>query len=424
MSKYIIRGGEKLQGVVKISGAKNAVLKMLAATILTKDVCILDNCPKISDIVCMIEILESIGAKIIWIGKNRIKIDPSKINSYYPNAELVKKMRSSIVLAGPLLGRFGKAIIAEPGGCVIGARPTYEHWDALSKFGVSINKTQNFTELSTKKLVGTKILTIGLSVTATENAIMTAVLARGKTQIRVAACEPEVQDLVKMLRKMGAKIKGEKTHCVDILGVKKLNGASHRIIPDRIEAITFAIAAIITRGNVVVERIIPDHLDIIFDRFNKIGINYKLINSKGKYSDLEIVPSNKLHPVKIDPRPYPGFPTDLQAQTGVLMTQLPKTSKIFETIFDGRLKYLEELNKMGASTKVIDLHTAEVTGPTKLHGARVISSDLRAGAALILAGLIASGKTEISNTETIDRGYENIVGKLKILGADIQKIVS
>jgi len=422
MSKFIIKGPCKLHGSIIPSGAKNAALKMLAATILTREKCVLNNCPRISDIETMIKILESIGAKTKWTGNHRLEIDPAKINSYKPDFELVKKMRASIVLAGPLLGRFGRAEIAEPGGCVIGARPTHEHWEALSSFGVKVTHKKFSTLLETKKLTGTKIITIGLSVTATENAIMSAVLATGQTQIRVAATEPEVQDLVKMLKKMGAKIKGETTHFIEITGVKKLKGVFHTILPDRIEAMTFAIAGIITHSNITIKKIIPDHLDIIFDRFNKAGINYKLINPDGRYADLKISPSNNLHPIKIDPRPYPGYPTDLQAQTGVLMTQLPRTSKIFETIYDDRLKYTSELIKMGAQIRIIDKHTAEITGPTKLHGAKITSFDLRAGATLILAGLIAHGTTEIDNIGTIDRGYENIEGKLRKLGADIRRV--
>lgn len=419
MSKFIIKGPCKLKGSVEVSGAKNAALKMMAATILTKEKCILSNVPRIADIETMMQILESIGAKVKWIAEHTLEIDPSKINSYKPDPNIMAKMRASVVLAGPLLGRFGKAEIAEPGGCVIGARPTYEHWDALSKFNVKVTKKKDSTLLETNGLTGTKIITIGLSVTATENAIMAAITAKGKSQIRVAACEPEVQDLVFMLKKMGAKIKGEATHFIEITGVKKLKGVKYRVLPDRIEAMTFAIAGIATNSTIVVKKIIPDHLDIVFDRFNKAGVNYSLINTVGKYCDLKIAPSKKLHPIKIDSRPYPGYPTDLQAQTGVLMTQLPKTSKIFETIFEGRLKYLNELAKMGAKVKILDSHTAEITGPTKLKGTKITSFDLRAGATLIIAGLIANGTTEISNIGTIDRGYEDIEGKLRKLGADI-----
>jgi UDP-N-acetylglucosamine 1-carboxyvinyltransferase len=422
MSKFIIKGPCKLKGTVEVSGAKNAALKMMAATVLTKEKCILNNIPRIADIETMKQILESIGAKVTWIGKHRLEIDPAKINSYKPDSKLMVKMRASVVLTGPLLGRFGKAEIAEPGGCVIGARPTYEHWDALSKFNVKVTKKNNSTLLETNGLTGTKIMTIGLSVTATENAIMAAVMAKGLTQIRVAACEPEVQDLVRMLRKMGAKIKGEATHFIEIVGVKKLNGVEYNVLPDRIEAMTFAIAGIVTNSNIIIKKIIPNHLDIVFDRFNKAGVNYSLVNIKGEYCDLKIAPSKKLHPIKIDSRPYPGYPTDLQAQTGVLMTQLPKTSKIFETIFEGRLKYLDELAKMGVKVKIVDSHTAEITGPCKLKGTKITSFDLRAGATLVIAGLIASGTTEISNIGTIDRGYEDIEGKLQKLGADIARV--
>lgn len=421
MAKFIIHGNKKLNGSVNISGAKNAALKMLAATILTKDICVLDNMPRISDVDIMIKILESIGAKAKWIGKHKLEIDPSKINSYRPDMKLVAKMRASVVLAGPLLARLGKAEIAEPGGCVIGVRPVHEHWRALEKFGVKVTQKKNSTLLETKKLKGTKIILEAMSVTSTENVLMAAVRAEGITEIRVAAAEPEVQNLVEMLKKMGAKITGEKTHCIKVVGVKNLHGAKCSIFPDRYEIGTFAIAAITTGGKVVIKNVIEDHLDIIINRFETAGVNFKFINRRGKFSDLVIVPPHKFHPIKIDARPYPGFPTDLQAPISILMTQLPRTSKIFETIFDNRLKYLGELKKMGAKINIIDSRTAEITGPTKLKGTKITSFDLRAGATMILAGLIAKGTTEIDNIETIDRGYENIEGKLRKLGADITR---
>lgn len=422
MEKFIIKGGLKLKGEVTISGAKNAALKMLAATILTKEKCILKNIPRIADIDIMIKILESIGAIVNWKDNHTLIVDPSNIKSHNPNQELMVKMRASVVLAGPLLGRFKKAIIANPGGCVIGARPVYEHWDLLNKLGVSIRDLGASTLLSTDELKGTKIILDAMSVTATENLIMAAVLAKGKTDIRVAASEPEIQDLVLMLKKMGAKISGENTHNITIEGVKKLKGVNHTVLPDRIEAGTFIIAAAVTQGEVVVKKIIPDHLDIFFNRLERAGVNFKFINKKGIFYDVKIAPSKTSHPIKIDPRPYPGYPTDLQAQTGVLMTQLPRTSKIFETIFDGRLKYLDELKKMGAKVNIIDSHTAEITGPTKLKGSKITSFDLRAGATLVIAGLVAKGITEIDNISTIDRGYENIEIKLQNLGADIKRI--
>lgn len=421
MAKFIIHGGNKLNGEVKISGAKNAVLKMLSATVLTKEKCVLTNVPNISDIDTMVKILESIGAKIKWLTQNSLEIDPSRIQSYKPKIDLMKKMRASVVLAGPLLARFGNAEIAEPGGCVIGARPVYEHWKALKRLGVMVTQTQNKSILKTEKLIGNKVILDSMSVTATENVLMASVLAEGKTSIRVAACEPEIQDLVEMLRKMGAKISGEATHVIDIIGVKKLGGVNHKVLPDRYEIGTYAIAAITTGGTVTIKNVIEDHLDIIINRFEAAGVNFKFINQKGKYSDLLIEPSKKLHPIKIDTRPYPGFPTDLQAPMSILMTQLPKTSKIFESVFDNRLKYLDELKKMGAKINVIDTHTAEITGPTQLHGSKITSFDLRAGATLVLAGLIANGKTEIDNIETIDRGYEHIENKLTILGANIER---
>lgn len=422
MSKFVIKGGIPLKGTVIPSGAKNAALKMMAATILTNENCILSNVPKIADIITMIKILESIGAKISWISDHKLKIETKNINSYKPKHDLVKKMRASIVLAGPLLGKFKKAEIAEPGGCVIGVRPVYEHWEAFKKLNISTKNYSWGTLLETKEIIGNTVILDAMSVTATENVIMAAVLAKGVTKIKVAASEPEIVDLVKMLKNMGAKITGENTHSITIRGVKKLHGVKHEILPDRMEIGTYAIAAISTFGDVIIKNIIPDHMDIILNRFEKAGVNFKLINHHKEFCDLRIMPSKNLHPIKIDARPYPGFPTDLQAPMSILMTQLPKTSKIFETIFDDRLKYLSELKKMGAKIKVIDNHTAEISGPTKLRGANITSFDLRAGVTLILAGLVAKGKTTINNIETIDRGYENIEGKLQKLGASIKRI--
>jgi len=421
LSKFVIEGNRKLNGEVTISGAKNAALKMLAATILTKEKCTLTNVPRISDIDTMIEILESIGAKIKWLEKNSLEVDPSKISSHQPSANLMKKMRASVVLAGPLLARFNKVEITEPGGCVIGARPVYEHWENLKKMNVEVIQKKEATVLQTKHLTGNKIILSAMSVTGTENIIMAAVLAKGVTDLRMAASEPEIQDLVKMLRKMGAKISGEKTHNIIITGVKKLSGVKHKVLPDRIEIGTFAIAAAVTKGHVIIKNVIIDHLDSLLNRLTCAGVEFEIKKTSSSFSDLEILPSKKLHPIKIDTRPYPGFPTDLQAPMSVLMTQLPKTSKIFETIFDNRLKYMTELKKMGANVNILDSHTAEISGPTKLKGAKITSFDLRAGATLVLAGLIADGKTEISNIETIDRGYERIENKLTNLGAKIER---
>lgn len=423
MKKFIIKGGRPLRGIVQPSGAKNAALKMMAATVLTDKVCVLDNVPRIADVEVMEKILHSIGAKTRWLSKNTLEIDPSKINSFEPNHELVCKMRASIVLAGPLLARFGKVKLAQPGGCVIGVRPVYVHWHAFHKLGIKVKETKKYDYLEMpRKIIGNKVVLDEASVTASENVIMLATGLPRTTEIRVAACEPEIQDLIKMLEKMGAKISGIGSNFLQVKGQKILKGVKHQVLPDRIETGTFAIAAVITKGKTTIKNIIPDHLDMVFNKLTACGVNYKIINQQGKYADLKITPPHKLKPTKIHTQPYPAFPTDLQAPYSVLLSQCPRTSKIFESMYNNRLQYLQELKKMGAKVNIIDPHTAEITGPTKLKGAKITSYDLRAGATLILAGLIAHGTTEIENIGTIDRGYENIEGKLQKLGADIRRI--
>ncbi len=420
MSKFIIHGGKKLNGSVKISGAKNAALKMLAATILTKKICQISNVPQILDIRVMIKILESIGAKISWISKNTLLIDPSKINSYKPDPDLVGKLRASVVLAGPLLGRFKRAVISQPGGCVIGARPVYIHWKAFQKMGIKVEIKNNLVYLEAPKNIRNQTVILDqMSVTGTENILMFAASTNAKIQIHMAAAEPEIQNLAHMLKKMGAKISGAGTHEISIKGKSILSGATISVIPDRIEAGTFILAGAITRGNMLIKRIIPQHMEMFFNKLEAAGVNFRLLHRKGQFTDVKIMPYANLHPIKVDTRTYPGFPTDLQAPISVLLTQCPKTSKIFESLYENRLQYLSELKKMGASINILDTHTAEITGPTKLHGAKITSFDLRAGATLILAGLIANGVTEIDNIETIDRGYENIEKKLQKLGANI-----
>lgn len=419
MAKFIINGQKKLSGDVEISGAKNAALKMIAGLLLTREKSVLKNVPDIADIHTMIEIVKSLGAKVNF-EKNVLMIDPSEVNSRKPNFDLVRAMRASIVLAGPLLAKFGKAEIAKPGGCVIGARPVYIHWNAFKKFGAEIKETTESTILSIKKLFGKTIVLDEMSVTATENMLMLSVLAPGATEIRLAAAEPEIVNLAEMFNEMGAKISGAGTHTIKIIGVKKLHGLkNYQVIPDRIEAGTFAILGAINNGGITIKNIIPEHLDVFFNKLSAAGVNYKIKNQMGKFADIEFLSNKKLHPIKIDTRTYPGFPTDLQAPMSVLLTQCPKTSKIFETLYDNRLKYLTQLKKMKAKINILDSHTAEISGPAKLFGTKITSFDLRAGATLILAGLIAKGQTEIDNIQTIDRGYENIENKLTKLGADI-----
>lgn len=420
MSKFIIDGPAHLKGEIKISGAKNAALKILPASILADGISTISNIPEITDVLTMIEILKSIGAKIDFYN-NKAVIDPSGVNSFEPDEKLIKKLRGSIVLAGPLLAKFGQAVFSQPGGCLIGARPIDDHLDVFSQMGVKIQQNGELYHLKGKPLAGEIILRT-MSVTATENAIMAALFARGITTIHVAAAEPEIADLAKYLNQMGAKIKGAGTHDVVIEGVSKLNGAGHKVLPDRIEAGTYIMAAIATNSEVKIGPIASDNLSLVLKKIVLAGAQYEII----KENDEEYIITKKhkgLTAQNIDTRPYPGFPTDLQSPYAVMMTQAKGTSQIFETMFEGRFLYLDELEIMGAKYEVLSPQIIQITGPVKLKGTEIISRDLRGGAALVLAALIAEGRTTINGLGFIDRGYEVMDEKLAQAGAVIKRIL-
>lgn len=415
MSKFIIQGGAKLNGEIKASGFKNAALPIIAATLLTKEVCVLTNIPQIADVDVLLEILRSLGAKVKR-KNDRVEINNKDVSLKNINKKLIKKMRASILLIGPMLARFKKMQISEPGGCIIGNRPIDTHLYAFEKMGAKIKRSKDILTLSGENLKATTIILPEFSVTATENAIMTAVLIPGTTIIKIAATEPHVEDLVKFLNKMGAKIVSAGNHIWKIQGVKNLKGAKHKIIPDQIEIGTFAIIGVLTGGEIIIKNIIPEHLEIILVKFSEIGIKYKL----GK-DYLKIFKSEKLKAFKIDTKPYPGFCSDLQSPMGVLATQCSGTSLIHDTMYEGRMSYVNELIKMGVNATLCDPHRVLITGKTKLRGREIKSLDLRAGATLIIAALIAKGKSVIHDAEIIDRGYEKIDEKLKKLGANIAR---
>ncbi len=417
MSKFIIRGGKKLNGEVTIKGMKNAATPILAATLLTEGSCLIDNLPQISDVSAMLDILKSLGSKIEKISEGCLRICNKGIDLKNLDQKLVKKMRSSVLFMGPLLARFGSVEISEPGGCIIGNRPLGTHFYALEKLGAKIIKEEAFYKINADKLIGSLITLPEFSVTATENAIMAAVLAHGKTTIKLAAAEPHVQDLCLFLNKMGASVSGIGTHILIIEGVKKLKGAEHHIIPDQIEAGTFAVAASLTRGHVLLKNIEPEHLDIILLKLNQVGINFEI-----RHKEIQFLPSSNLKSFRLQSLPYPGFPTDLQAPFGVLATQCQGTTLIHDPLFEGRMGYIQELVKMGANAIVADPHRVIVNGPTPLYGQEIRSFDLRAGATLIIAGLIAQGETIINQAEIVDRGYEKIEERLNSLGAEIKRI--
>ncbi|MBN2585253.1 UDP-N-acetylglucosamine 1-carboxyvinyltransferase [Patescibacteria group bacterium] len=417
MSKLLIEGGHSLAGEVVVSGSKNAALPIVAATLLTSEPCVVNNVPDIQDIHTLSRILESLGSTANF-SNNRLTVDGSKVDGRDPDFILVRKIRASVLILGPLLARFKKIKVTHPGGCHIGARPIEVHLKAFQALGATIRSDEQFYYIEAPELVGTKIVLGEMSVTGTENIIMAAVLARGTTEIRLAAAEPEVNNLVECLNKMGAKISGIGTHTLVIEGVERLHGAELTVIPDRLEAGTFAVAAAVAHGDVLIKGYVHDHLDIFTEKLRDANVQFDLIGT----DQIHIHRTTQIKPVDIRTDIFPGFPTDLQAPFGILLTQAVGTSKIYETMYDGRLNYFVELAKMGATANVLDPHRAIVSGPTPLHGKEIESLDIRAGATLVLAALIADGKSTISRAELINRGYERIADKLRALGAKIEQI--
>lgn len=416
MSQFIIQGGADLTGKVTISGAKNAALKLIPAAIMADSPSVISNVPSISDIKTLEDIIRSAGAKVSVEG-DTVTIDPTSISKTELDHDLVKKLRGSIVLAGPMVGKFGEVIFAQPGGCLIGARPIDSHLDIMRQFGVSVTEVDDSYHLSGKPK-GAEIILPELSVTATENAIMTAVLAEGTSTISVANVEPEIGDLIDYLNAMGAKISGRDTHKLTIEGVKSLSGVNHRVLPDRIEAGTFLCLAIASNSEIEIHDIVPDHMSLIFKKLSDMGAKFEVKKTADKYSILTRK-HNTLKSIDIDTRTYPGFPTDLQSVYATMSTQSNGPTRIFETLFESRFAYIEELKKMGANISVESPHIVYVYGPEPLKGTTIDSSDIRGGAALVLAAIIANGETIINNVGYIDRGYEQIDKKLSALGASV-----
>lgn len=412
MSSYIIEGGHKLEGTVKISGSKNSALPIIAATILNAGKTTLYNVPNIQDTQMMYKILETLGAKIEK--KNgKIKIDTSKIEKFEIPPELMHKMRSSVILAGALIGRYKKATFSYPGGCDIGSRPIDLHLKSFEKLGIQVNQNHGNIECNAEKIKGEKIDLDFPSVGATENAILASILAEGTTIITNAAREPEIIELQNFLNKMGAKIVGAGTDEIQIEGVKKLKDISYNIMPDRIETGSFLCFAAATKGNIILENVNATHITPIISKLEEAEC--KIETSKNK---IKIIAPKKLKAIDIKTMPYPGFPTDMQSVFASMLTIAKGTSIIVENIFENRYKYTQELNKMGAKITV-EGKSAIIRGTRKLYGADVKATDLRGGAALVLAGLIAKGKTQVDDIEYILRGYEKLDYKLQNLGANI-----
>lgn len=418
MEKLIVKGGNRLVGAVKTSGAKNAVLPIIAASILGTTPSHLDEVPMLEDVHTISEVLKCLGLAVECSPeKNVLDIDSTEITSYEAPYELVRTMRASFLVMGPLLARIGKARISMPGGCAIGARPIDIHLKGFEALGVKIEQGHGYIEASAPEgLKGTSIYFDFPSVGATENIMMAASLAEGTTILENVAEEPEIVDLANYLNKMGAKIRGAGTDTIRIEGVDKLHGADYTIIPDRIEAGTYMIAAAMTGGDVVVENVLPEHQKPLIAKLREAGAVVEEDIDK-----VRVIGKNPLKAVSIKTLPYPGFPTDMQAQMMAMMVIAEGRSKVTETVFENRFMHVVELNRMGAQIST-EGRSAVIDGPSKLTGCDVRATDLRAGAAMILAGLVAEGTTRIGDLHHIDRGYENIVAKLKNLGADIERI--
>ena len=415
MDKLIIEGGVKLKGEVTVSGAKNAVLPILAATLLTDEPCVIKGVPNLRDTNSMLKILRALG-KIAEFDKGRVSVCAGKATNYIAEYKLVSTMRASFCVLGPLLGKLKKAKVSLPGGCVIGVRPVDLHLKGIKALGADISIDAGYVIAKANKLTGAYIYlggVYGSSVLATDNVMMAAVLARGKTVIESAACEPEVSDLAEFLIKMGAKIKGHGTPVIEIEGVKYLHGAVHSIIPDRIEAGTLILASLVTGGDILIKNVQYQHLGSLIDKLDEAGAH--LVRTDGA---LRVKGNKKLNSVNITTLPYPGFPTDMQAQMMSLMSITPGISVITEKIYPDRFMHVSELNRMGAHIQREGPH-AIVEGIKGLSGAPVMASDLRASACLVLAGLAARGKTSISRIYHLERGYENIEQKLINLGAQV-----
>ena len=417
MDKINIEGGQALKGTVEISGAKNAVLPILAATLLTDEKCVIKNVPPLKDGITMLKILKELGVRTHYCESSReIIVEPRKVTNHVAPYRLVSQMRASFCVLGPLLGKLKRAQVSLPGGCVIGLRPVDLHLKGIRALGADVKIDHGYVFATAKNLRGARVYlggAFGSSVLATDNVMMAAVLAKGKTIIENAACEPEVIDLAEFLIKMGAKIKGHKTHTIEIEGVKSLNGAEHSVIPDRIEAGTYIVASAITGGDITIKNVIPEHMGAVIDKLQETGISV----TRGSGS-IRVKGRVCLKPVDVTTLPYPGFPTDMQAQMMSLMCVTNGISVITEKIYPYRFMHISELNRMGAQV-MLEGASSIVKGVKHLSGAPVMASDLRASAALVLAGLVAKGKTEISRVYHLDRGYERMEEKLSALGARI-----
>ena len=418
MEQYVIKGGNPLVGEVEIGGAKNAALGILAAAIMTDETVIIDNLPNVRDINVLLSAMEGIGAKIERLGEHKVKINGSLIHDLSVDYEYINKIRASYYLLGALLGKYKKAEVAFPGGCAIGTRPIGLHLKGFRALGADVDIQHGLISATAEHLVGNHIYLDKVSVGATINIMMAASMAEGKTIIENAAKEPHVVDVANFLNSMGANIRGAGTDVIRIVGVEKLHKTEYSIIPDQIEAGTFMFAAAATKGDVTVKNVIPKHLEATTAKLIEIGCEVEEFDDA-----VRVVSSKPLHHTQVTTLPYPGFPTDMQPQMSVLLALAEGTSTVTESIFENRFKYVDELTRMGAQVKV-ESNIAIITGVEKFTGARVSAPDLRAGAALVIAGLAAEGITIVDDIYYIERGYEHFEEKLASLGAMIEKVSS
>ncbi|NPV44352.1 MAG: UDP-N-acetylglucosamine 1-carboxyvinyltransferase [Firmicutes bacterium] len=414
LSKITVKGGNSLHGTVKVDGAKNAALPILAGSLLANGKSIIEDIPDLEDVRAMCEVLQSLGVDLEY-GNGKAVVKSDNVSGIEAPYELVRKMRASFLVTGPLLAKLGKARISLPGGCAIGSRPIDLHLKGFSALGAEIFMGHGYIEAAAKRLKGDRIYLDYPSVGATENIMMAAVLAEGQTFIENAAEEPEIVDLANYLNAMGARIKGAGTDLIKIEGVKELKGVRHQVIPDRIEAGTYMAAAAITRGDVLINNVLCDHLKSIVAKLKETGAYIEEL-PKG----IRVKMNTRAKAVDVKTLPYPGFPTDMQAQMMALLSTAVGTSVIIETVFENRFMHVDELKRMGAKIK-IEGRSAIIEGTESLSGAPVKATDLRAGAALVLAGLAAEGETQVNNAYHLDRGYANIVAKLRGLGAEIYR---
>ncbi|MDR0943726.1 MAG: UDP-N-acetylglucosamine 1-carboxyvinyltransferase [Ruminococcus sp.] len=416
MEKFIIKGGRQLCGEVEISGAKNAAVAIIPAVILSDEPCILENVPKISDVDVAFKILAELGAKIEDLGKGSVKIDATNITSTVVPYDLAKLMRASYYFLGSLFGKYKTARVSMPGGCYLGDRPIDQHIKAFVSIGAQTALDHGMIDITAEEITGAPIFFDLVTVGATINTMLAAVKGNGLTVIENAAKEPQIVDVANFLNSMGAEIMGAGTDVIKIRGVKYLRGSTYSIIPDQIEAGTYMVAAAVTGGNVLIKNVIPKHLETITNRLEKIGVNIETFDDS-----IRVTTEGPFLKTNIRTAPHPGFPTDMQPLVATLLCLAEGTSIITEDIFDDRFRYVDELRRMGAEISV-DGKVAVIDGVGKLMGAPVNAPDLRAGAALIVAGLAASGVTEIDSIVHVERGYQDIAGKLRALGAEIEKV--